>query len=127
MYTRVYPYSTAGVIKVPSWLWRLLLPSLPFSLHFRRSLEELVFFSIAKVRLLAENSYLRFSGGRALETLVKQHAEMSLFVKHFADKQHFPVFLGHYGRRYHAYSLDQGISVANSLGPRDPKRISRAK
>ena len=85
--------------------------------------------------LLAENSYLRFSGGRALETLVKQHAEMSLFVKHFADKQHFPVFLGHYGRRYHAYSLygifprhlDQGISVANSLGPRDPKRVSRAK
>ena len=40
--------------------------------------------------LLAGNSYLRFSGGRALETLVKQHAEMSLFVKHFADKQHFP-------------------------------------
>ena len=34
-----------------------------------------------------------FSGGRALETLVKQHAEMSLFVKHVADKQHFPVFL----------------------------------
>ena len=23
----------------------------------------------------------------------KQHAEMSLFVKHVADKQHFPVFL----------------------------------
>ena len=42
--------------------------------------------------LLAENSYLRFSGGRALETLVKQHAEMSLFLKHFADKQQFPVF-----------------------------------
>ena len=67
-------------------------PSLPFSLHFRRSLEELIFFSIAKVWLLAENSYLRFSGGRALETLVKQHEEMSLFLKHFADKQHFPVF-----------------------------------
>ena len=51
------------------------------------------FFSIAKVGLLAGNSYLRFSGGRALETLVKQHAGVSLFVKHFADKQHFLVFL----------------------------------
>ena len=43
--------------------------------------------------------YLRFSGGRALETLVmKQHAEMSLFVKHVADKEQFPLFLGSYGR-----------------------------
>ena len=42
--------------------------------------------------LLAGNSYLRFSEGRALETLVKQHAEISLFVKHVADKRHFPVF-----------------------------------
>ena len=50
----------------------------------RRSLGEVI-FSIAKVWLL--------SGGRALETLVKQHEEMSLFVKHAADKQHFPVFL----------------------------------
>ena len=30
--------------------------------------------------------------GRALEILVKQHAEMSLFLKHVADKQQFPVF-----------------------------------
>ena len=50
----------------------------------RRSLEELI-FSIAKV-------WLRF-GGRALETLAKQRAELSLFVKHVANKQHFPVFL----------------------------------
>ena len=35
---------------------------------------------------------MRFSGGRALEILVKQHAEMSLFVKHVADKQHFLFF-----------------------------------
>ena len=30
---------------------------------------------------------MRFSGGRAFEILVKQHPEMSLFVKHVADKQ----------------------------------------
>ena len=35
---------------------------------------------------------MRFSGGRTLETLVKQHEEISLFVKQVADKQHFPVF-----------------------------------
>ena len=39
------------------------------------------------------DQYLRVLGGRALETLVKQLAEMSLFVKHVADKQDFPVFL----------------------------------
>ena len=49
--------------------------------------------SRAKVWLLAGDKYLRFSGGRALKTLVKQHEEMLLFVKHVADKQHFPVFL----------------------------------
>ena len=32
------------------------------------------------------------TGGRAFEILVKQHPEMSLFVKHVADKQQFPVF-----------------------------------
>ena len=32
------------------------------------------------------------SGGRALETLVKQHAEMSLFVKHVADKHYISLF-----------------------------------
>ena len=42
--------------------------------------------------LLAGDLYLRFSGGRALETVVKKHAEMSLFVKHVADKQHFLFF-----------------------------------
>ena len=77
---------------------------------------------------------MRFSEGRALETLVKQHAE--LFVKRVADKQHFPVFsdatvdiampspcmYGVFPR-----NLGQGISVANSLGQRDPKRISRAE
>ena len=81
------------------------------------------------------------TGGRAFEILVKQHPEMSLFVKHVADKQQFPVFLCRYGRHCHAYSLygifprnpGQGISVAylrkkkHSLGPRDPKRISRAE
>ena len=50
-------------------------------------------FSIAKVLLLAGDEYLQFSGGLALETLVKQHAGMSLFVKHVVEKQHFPVFL----------------------------------
>ena len=50
-------------------------------------------FPRAKVWLFAGDEYLRFLGGRALETLVKQLAEMSLFVKHVADKQHFPVFL----------------------------------
>ena len=60
--------------------------------------------------LFAGDEYLRFLGGRALETLVRQLAEMSLFVKHVADKQHFPF-----------------ISVANALGPRDPKRISCAE
>ena len=35
---------------------------------------------------------MRFSGGRALETIVKQHAEMSLFEKHVADKEQFPFF-----------------------------------
>ena len=49
--------------------------------------------SRAKVWLLAGDKYLRFSGGRALDTLVKQHAEMSLFVKHVTNKQHVPVFL----------------------------------
>ena len=49
--------------------------------------------SRAKVWLLAGDKYLRFSGGRALDTLVKQHAEMSLFVKHVANKQHVPIFL----------------------------------
>ena len=34
--------------------------------------------------LFAGDEYLRFLGGRALETLVKQLAEMSLFVKHVA-------------------------------------------
>ena len=60
---------------------------------------------------------------------------MSLFVKHVADKQHFPVFLRRYGTHCQAWSLygvfpgnlGQGILVANSLGPRDPKRISRAE
>ena len=73
-------------------------------------------------------------GINALEILVKQHAEMSLFVKHIADKQHFPVFLWRYGRHYalslygvFQRNLGQGISVANSLGPRDPKRISHAE
>ena len=47
---------------------------------------------MAKMWLLAGDSYLRFSGGRALDKVVKQHAEMSLFVKHFADKQHFLFF-----------------------------------
>ena len=52
---------------------------------------ELVFF-IAKVCFfLGINIYN--SGGRTLETLVKQHPEVSLFVKQVADKQHFPVFL----------------------------------
>ena len=45
---------------------------------------------------------------------------MSLFVKHVADKQQFPVFLSRNGRHCHAYSLygvfprtlGQGISVA---------------
>ena len=32
---------------------------------------------------------MRFSGGHALETLVKQHEEIS---KKVADKQHFPIF-----------------------------------
>ena len=61
---------------------------------------------------------------------MKQHEEISLFVKQVADKQHFPVFLWRYGRHCHAYSLygafprnlGQGISVANSLGPRDPRK-----
>ena len=48
---------------------------------------------MAKVWLPAGDLYLRFSGGRALETQVKQHAAMSLFVKHITVKQHFPVFL----------------------------------
>ena len=39
---------------------------------------------------------MRLSGGRAFETLVKQSAVMSLFVKHVDDKQHFPVFLWRY-------------------------------
>ena len=34
--------------------------------------------------LFAGDEYLRFLGGRALETLVKQLTEMSLFVKHVA-------------------------------------------
>ena len=38
-----------------------------------------VICSIAKVWLLTGDYYLK--------TLVKQHAEISLFVKHFADKQ----------------------------------------
>ena len=33
------------------------------------------------------------TGGRVLEIVVKQHPEMSLFVKLVADKQQFPVFL----------------------------------
>ena len=44
--------------------------------------------------LFAGDEYLRFLGGRALETLVRQLAEMSLFVKHVADKQHFPFYFG---------------------------------
>ena len=46
----------------------------------------------------------------------------------------FPVFLWQYGRHYalslygvFERNLGQGISVANSLGPRDPKCISRAE
>ena len=31
---------------------------------------------------------MQFSGVRALKTVVKQHGEMSVFVKHVADKQH---------------------------------------
>ena len=62
---------------------------------FRRSLGELrVTCSIAKVWLLTGDYYL--------ETLVKQHAEISLFVKHVADKQQFPVFLRRYGGHCHA-------------------------
>ena len=38
-------------------------------------------------------SLIVFVPDRALETLVKQHAEMTLFVKQVADKQQFPVFL----------------------------------
>ena len=57
--------------------------------HFRRSLGELIFFFHSE----SVASRLGISEGRALETLVKQHAEISLFVKHVADKQHFPVFL----------------------------------
>ena len=72
--------------------------------------------------LFAGDEYLRFLGDRALETLVKQLAEMSLFVKHVADK-HFPIFLW----RYFPRNLGEGISVANALGPRDPKRISCAE
>ena len=46
-------------------------------------------FSMAKIWLLAGDYYLWFSGGRVLEILVKQHADMSLFVKHIVDKQQF--------------------------------------
>ena len=42
---------------------------------------------MAKTWLLAGDYYLWFSVGSVLEILVKQHAEMSLFVKHIVDKQ----------------------------------------
>ena len=44
---------------------------------------------MAKIWLLAGDYYLWFSGDRVLEILVKQHADMSLFVKHIVDKQQF--------------------------------------
>ena len=67
---------------------------------------------------------------------MKQHAEMSLFVKHVDDKK-IPLFFSDatvhiampspslYG--VFPRNLGQGISVANSLEPRDPKRISRTE
>ena len=44
---------------------------------------------MAKIWILAGDYYLWLSGGRVLGILVKQHAEMSLFVKHIVDKQQF--------------------------------------
>ena len=55
---------------------------------------------------------------------MKQHAEMSLFVKHVADNQHFPVFLG---RHCHAYSL-YGVFPSRSRhfgGVSEKKTLSR--
>ena len=75
---------------------------------------------------------------------MKQHAEMSLFVKHIVDKQQFLVTIP-------LFSSDATVDIAmpspctassqafsvkafrwrvwekNSLRPRDPKRISRAE
>ena len=59
--------------------------------HFRMAMAMSTTF-VPDCRLHFRRS-LRFSGDRALETLVKRHAEMTLFVKHVADKQQFPVFL----------------------------------
>ena len=50
-----------------------------------------IFFFHSENLILAGDLNFRFSGGRALELLLKQHPEMSLFVKHVADKQPFPL------------------------------------
>ena len=82
---------------------------------------------------------MRFSGGRVLEILVKQHAEMLLLVKHVADKQ--KLFFSDATvdiaipspctASSHAFSVKafrwRIWGKKNSLGPLDPKRISRAE
>ena len=73
-------------------------------LNFRCSPEESWFFHGENLAS-CWGLILWFSRGHALEILVKQHEEMSLFIKHVADKHQFPVFLWRYGRHRHAYAL----------------------
>ena len=69
---------------------------------------------------------------------MKQQAEMSMFIKHVADKQQFPFFsdatvdIDMPSACTASSHAIQGISVAylrkkHSLGPRDPECISLAE
>ena len=70
---------------------------------------------------------MQFSGGRALETLVKQHAQMSLFVKHVAEFSDVTVDIMPSPCTASSHAISVKALVENSLGPRDPKHISRAE
>ena len=59
-------------------------------------------YSMVDISWLSLLIFAIFRRSCSRNTLVKQHAEMSLFVKHVAEKQHFPVFLWRYGRHCHA-------------------------